>query len=79
MGTIKFELTLTDLGQGKQEPFNPGSLIIHPASADLTVDSEAFTKMDPFITVDFKGTAQAKTKTAQGAGKKPAWTDKLTF
>jgi hypothetical protein len=63
-GTVKFELTLTDLGQGKQLPFTPGTLTIHPASADLVVDSELFTKMDPFITVDFKGAAQAKTSTA---------------
>ena len=31
------------------------------------------------VTIDFKGATQAKTKTAQGAGKTPKWTDKLTF
>jgi Ca2+-dependent lipid-binding protein len=78
-GTVKFELTLTDLGQGKQLPFTPGTLTIHPASAELIVDSELFSKMDPYIAVDFKGAAQAKTSTAQSAGKSPTWTDKLTF
>jgi hypothetical protein len=61
MGTIKFEVTLTDLGQGKQLPFAAGSYNIYPTSADLIIDSEVFTKMDPFITIDFKGAAQAKT------------------
>ena len=79
MGSIKFEVTLTDLGQGKQLPFAAGSYNIFPTSADLIVDSDVFTKMDPFITIDFKGAAQAKTLTAQGAGKTPKWTDKLTF
>ena len=79
MGSIKFEVTLTDLGQGKQLPFAAGSYNISPTSAELIVDSEVFTKMDPFITIDFKGAAQAKTKTAQSAGKAPKWTDKLTF
>ena len=47
MGSIKFELTLTDLGQGKQLPFAAGSYNISPTSADLIVNSEVFTKMDP--------------------------------
>jgi len=79
MGCIKFEVTLTDLGQGKQIPFTAGSYNIFPTSADLIVDSDVFTKMDPFITIDFKGAAQAKTLTAQSADKTPKWTDKLTF
>ena len=79
MGSINFEVTLTDLGQGKQLPFAAGSYNIFPISADLIVESDVFTKMDPFVTIDFKGAEQAKTKTAQGAGKAPKWTEKLTF
>ena len=54
------------------------SLIIKPISAILTKDMDLFGKMDPYV-VCIVGQEKKRTKTHQGGGKKPNWTDTLTF
>ena len=48
-------------------------------SADITDDTDTFTKMDPFVKVEFQGGETKQTKALQSAGKNPVWNEKLTF
>ena len=55
-----------------------GSLIVRPVSAKLTYSTEYFGSMDPYCKVTI-GQSMQKTRTANNMGKKPSWTDTLSF
>lgn len=54
------------------------SLIVRPTEAILTHDTEVFSKMDPYCVVKL-GQQQRKTRVHDEGGKKPRWSDTLTF
>ncbi len=47
--------------------------------ADITSESDTFTKMDPFVKLEFQGGETKQTKVLQSAGKQPVWNEKITF
>jgi hypothetical protein len=55
-----------------------GTVTIRPVSAQITHDTDLFSKMDPFC-VFIVGQQRHKTHTAKGAGKHPKWTDYITL
>jgi Ca2+-dependent lipid-binding protein len=48
-------------------------------SAAITIDTEVFTKMDPYVQLTLSGQAMEKTKTHQSAGKTPVWNETKRF
>jgi len=49
-----------------------GSLRVEVIEARLTRDTETFSKMDPYATLETRQ-QKFKTRTLQGAGKTPSW------
>ena len=49
-----------------------GNLRLEIIEARLTRDTEFFSKMDPYVTIQTRQ-QQFRTRTIQGGGKKPAW------
>ncbi len=54
------------------------TLVAKPICAKLTIDTELFGKMDPYVKMSLGG-QQFKTKTAHGMGKNPTWQDSFSF
>lgn len=55
-----------------------GTLTVKPICANLTIDKDWFSRMDPYVIITV-GNQKYKTRTANGAGKNPNWTDVFTF
>jgi Ca2+-dependent lipid-binding protein len=53
-------------------------LVVKPLNAKLTRDTEAFGKMDPYVSVSL-GSQKLKTQVNKDGGKTPVWKDVLTF
>lgn len=49
-----------------------GNLTIKIISAELTRNTELFGKMDPFVSIDYKGLRKS-TKVCKRGGKHPSW------
>lgn len=54
------------------------SLIVKPISAQLTKDYDFIGKSDPYCII-FVGNQKQRTRTCQGGGKQPYWTDTFSF
>jgi len=50
-----------------------GTLRVRLIEANLTRDTETFSKMDPYVNIIYNAVKVGKTKTLDGAGKKPKW------
>lgn len=55
-----------------------GTLTVKPICANLTIDKDWFSRMDPYVNVTI-GNQKYKTRTANEAGKNPNWTDSFTY
>lgn len=55
-----------------------GTIVIKPLTAQLTRDTDTFSRMDPYVKV-ILGTRSVTTTVAKKAGKNPNWTDELTI
>ena len=53
-----------------------GKLIINIVEAQLTRDTDTFSKMDPFVKVIYNGKKQHQTVVKNRAGKTPKWNEK---
>ena len=58
--------------------FQTGTLIVRPQSAKLTINTELFGKMDPFVKLQI-GANHFETGVAHDQHKTPNWTDAFTF
>lgn len=55
-----------------------GRLIVKPNRAEVTRDTDAVSKMDPYIQIKV-GTVTQRTKSHEGGGKTPSWPDVFEF
>ena len=55
-----------------------GNLVISPKRAELSRNTEFFSKMDPYCVVVFEGQKQ-KTKVHREGGKTPKWSEEFLF
>jgi hypothetical protein len=55
-----------------------GTLTLEVIEAQLTRDTEFFSKMDPYVTIETR-MQKIRTKTLQGAGKTPKWNQSFTI
>jgi hypothetical protein len=60
------------------QQFFEGTLTIRPVSAQITHDTDFFSKMDPFV-VFIHGQERHKTHTCKGGGKHPKWNDYINI
>ena len=50
-----------------------GTFTIEPLSAELTRDTDTFSKMDPYVEIKVGNQKPNKTQPHQGGGKNPKW------
>ena len=55
-----------------------GTLLFKPIEAQLTRDTDTFTKMDPYVKI-LVGDQEVKGKTCHMGGKHPTWSDHITI
>ena len=58
--------------------YQVGTLIVKPQSAKITISTELFGKMDPYVKIKI-GNNTYQSAVAQGQHKTPTWTDTFSF
>ena len=58
--------------------FQTGTLIVRPQAGKITIDTETFGKMDPFVKLQI-GATTYQTEVAENEHKTPTWTDSFVF
>lgn len=55
----------------------PGTLNVTVQKATLLKDVDLFTKMDPYVVLEYSGKERVRTKTHENGGKTPSWNETL--
>jgi hypothetical protein len=66
----------TGMNNGMSQSY--GTLSVRPAYAQLTHDTDFFSKMSPFLVL-VNGSQRVKSSVSHGGGKNPKWNDNLTI
>ena len=58
--------------------FHVGTLVVRPQSAKLTISTETFGKMDPYVKISC-GSNNSQTAVAEDQHKTPTWSDSFVY